>query len=83
MFEKLQEAVFSIQSLLIVTYLPSIGGGTNALRLTSVPPTLEQLFEHCRLASLAHHLHTGAGWILLGFDKALRGDKDSRKVLYK
>lgn len=47
MFEKLQKAVLSIQSLQIVTCLPYTGGGANTLSVTSVPPALEQLFEHC------------------------------------
>lgn len=77
--EKLSKSVFSILRLPMVTSLQRIGGGASALSVTFVLPGLEQLFEHCWLAPLTHHLHPGVGWIVLGFNKALGGGQGGQE----
>ncbi len=54
-----------------ITYLSHAVGGTKPLSLPFISPGFEQVLEHCGLSSLGHHLHTGVGWVVLGFDVAL------------
>lgn len=57
-----------------VTYLPHAVGGPQTLSLPSVAPGFEHVFKHGRLPSLRHHLHAGAGRVVLGLDVTL-GDE--------
>jgi len=59
------------QVMYCVTYLPHAVGGTKTLSLPFISPGFEQVLEHRGLPSLGHHLHTGAGRVVLGFDVAL------------
>lgn len=64
-----------------LTYLSHTVGFTKALSLPFIPPGLEQMLEHRRFSSLGHHLHSGAGWVVLGFDEALVEKNQTRNNL--
>jgi len=55
----------------VVTDLPGAVGGAQALRLVLLIPRLEEVFKDGRLSALAHHLHIGAGRVVLSLDEAL------------
>ena len=71
----------------VITYLPHAVGGTQTLGLSFFYPGFEQVLEHGWLPPLAHHLHSGAGWVVLGLDVALVemwiGQSSSFKTLRK
>lgn len=54
-----------------VTDLPQAGGGAQTQRLLFISPGLEQVLEHGGLSTLTHHLHAGAGRVVLCFDVTL------------
>lgn len=62
------------------TYPSHTVGGAQALGLALLPPGLEELLEHSGLSSLGHHLHTGAGWVVLGLDVALESEQHRCKM---
>lgn len=62
------------------TYPSHTVGGAEAVGLALLPPGLEELLEHSRLCSLGHHLHAGAGWVVLGFDVALESEQNGGKT---
>lgn len=71
-----------IKDYVQVTYLSHAVGGTETLNLPFISPGLEQVFEHRWLSSLSHHLHSGAGWVVLGFDIALVEKGERSKSIY-
>lgn len=64
-----------------LTYLSHAVGFTKALSLPFILPGLEQVLEHRRFSALGHHLHSGAGWVALGFDEALMQKNQTRNNL--